>query len=227
MQLLQCCKGFLYLIHRDAVPVKSDCVQTAISTRHSVTIKRVGHGWVRAYHFETRTIKVFLSLWDKQAIMPPMRIAVCFDGRIFIHDHIPFPVFQIPYVLFLCLFYSPSVNPFISISSLYIIHFLTAQTRSLCFTPTTTPCDTHSFHVYLRFPVPPLSFPTIPSTALRSEYPLNPRNVISNNIYFLAVLHELLVPNIPRWCSSKIRLHPNRAAHSTGVVHVGFLKRIF
>ena len=57
--------------------------------QNSVTIKRVGHGWVRAYHFETRTIKVFLSLWDKHAIIPPMRIAVCFDGRITTRDHIP------------------------------------------------------------------------------------------------------------------------------------------
>ena len=83
------------------------------------------YGWVRAYHFETRTIKVFLSLWDKHAIMPQMRIAVCFDGRIIIHDHIPIdtlralsplPHFRILYVLFLAPFYSPSVNPFIPIS---------------------------------------------------------------------------------------------------------------
>ena len=38
--------------------------------QNSATIKRVGHGWVRAFHFETRTIKVFLSLWDKHATMP-------------------------------------------------------------------------------------------------------------------------------------------------------------
>ena len=30
---------------------------------------------------ETRTIKVFLALWNKHTIMPPMRIAVCFDTR--------------------------------------------------------------------------------------------------------------------------------------------------
>ena len=43
---------------------------------------------MRVYHFETRTIKVFLSLWDKHAIMPLMRTAVCFDGRISHRDHI-------------------------------------------------------------------------------------------------------------------------------------------
>ena len=43
---------------------------------------------MRAYHFETRTIKDFLSLWDKHATMPPERLAVCFDGRITIHDHV-------------------------------------------------------------------------------------------------------------------------------------------
>ena len=146
------------------------------------------------------------------------------DGSLFTITF-PFPCFK--YRMFCSFAFLFTVRQSIHLHILFIIHFLTAQTRSLCFTPTTTPRDTHSFHVYLRFPVPPPSFPTIPSTALRSEYPLNPRNVISNNIYFLAVLHELLVPNIPRWCSSKIRLHPNRAAHSTGVVHVGFLKRIF
>ena len=44
---------------------------------------------MHAYHFETHTIEVFLSLWDKHSIMPLMRIAVCFDGQIFINDHIP------------------------------------------------------------------------------------------------------------------------------------------
>ena len=56
--------------------------------QNSATIERVGHGWVRAYHFETRTIKVFLSLWDKHAVMPLMRIAVYLDGRISSRGHI-------------------------------------------------------------------------------------------------------------------------------------------
>ena len=138
---------------------------------NSVTIKRVGHGWVHAYYFETRTIKVFLSLWDKHAIMPPMRIAVCFDGRIVIHDHIPTNIlralspllhFFIPYVLFLVPFYSPSVNPFTSISS-SLFNF-SPRKRA--------PCFSHllELHVYLRFPIHPLPFPTIPSTGLRFEY---------------------------------------------------------
>ena len=29
------------------------------------TIKRVGHGWVCTYHFETRTMNVLISSWDK------------------------------------------------------------------------------------------------------------------------------------------------------------------
>ena len=61
----------------------------SVNTRIVNTRIFPGHGWVRAYHFETRTINVFLSLWDKHAIMPPMRIAVCFDGRITTRDHIP------------------------------------------------------------------------------------------------------------------------------------------
>ena len=75
---------------------------------------RARRAWMGA-HLPFRTIKVFLSLWDKHAIMPPMRIAVCFDGRIIIHDHIDFPLtpfersplfpmFPIPYVLFLVSF---------------------------------------------------------------------------------------------------------------------------
>ena len=77
--------------------------------QNSVTIKRDGHGWMRAYHFETRTIKVFLSLWDKHAIMPLMRITVCrlMDGSLFtitfpltpLERSPSFPV--LPYVLFL------------------------------------------------------------------------------------------------------------------------------
>ena len=46
------------------------------------------HGWVRTYHFEIRTTKVFIPLCDKHATMPLMRIAVCFDGRINTHHHI-------------------------------------------------------------------------------------------------------------------------------------------
>ena len=124
--------------------------------------ERVGHGWVCAYHFETRTIKVFLSLWDKHAIMPPIRIAVCFDGRIIIHDHIPTNTLRalshLPHVsntvcFVLCAFLF-TVRRSIHLHTLFFIPFLTAQTRSLCFTPTITPCDTHSFHVYLRFPLP-------------------------------------------------------------------------
>ena len=56
--------------------------------QNSATIERVGHGWVRTYHFETRTIKVFLSLWDKHAVMPLTRIAVYFDGRFTSRGHI-------------------------------------------------------------------------------------------------------------------------------------------
>ena len=125
-------------------------------------------------NFETHTIKVVLSSWDKEAIMPSMRMAVCFDGRIFIHDHIPnntlgappLPMFQISYVLFLGLF---TVRQSMHLYILFVIHFFTAQTSSVCFTPNTTPCDTYSFHVYLRFPIPPLPFFRIPSTAQRSE----------------------------------------------------------
>ena len=50
--------------------------------QNSVTIKRVGHGWVRTYHIETRTTKEFIPLWNKHATMPLMRLVVCFDGRI-------------------------------------------------------------------------------------------------------------------------------------------------
>ena len=83
-------------------------------------------------NFETRTIKVVPSSWDKEAIMPSMRMAVCFDGRIFIHDHIPnntlraplpLPMFQIPYVLFLGLF---TVRQSMHLYILFVIHFFTA-----------------------------------------------------------------------------------------------------
>ena len=112
--------------------------------------------------------------------MPPMRIAVCFDVLIIIHDHIPTNTLRalspLPHVSYTVCFVScaclVTVRQCIHLYILFIILFLSAQTRFLCFTPTTTPCDTNSFHVYLRFPIPPLPFPTIPSTALRSEYPL-------------------------------------------------------
>ena len=50
--------------------------------QNSVTIKRVGHGWVRTYHIETRTIKECIPLWNKHTTIPLMRLVVCFDGRI-------------------------------------------------------------------------------------------------------------------------------------------------
>ena len=50
--------------------------------QNSITIKRVGHGWVRTYHIETRTTKEFIPLWNKHTTMPLMRLVVCFDGRI-------------------------------------------------------------------------------------------------------------------------------------------------
>ena len=143
-------------------------------TPHSATIKRVGHGWVRAYYFETRTIKVFLSLWDKHAIMPPMRIAVCFDGRIVIHDHIPrsntvralslLPHYLTWYALFLVFFYLPSIDLFTSIfSSLFTF---CPHKCALCFS------HLLELHVHLRFPIPHFAFGrTIPSAALRSKYP--------------------------------------------------------
>ena len=89
-------------------------------------------GWVRTYHFETRTITVFLSLWDKHAAMPPMRIAVSFDGRIVIHDHIPtntlralspLPHYLTWYVLFLVALLF-TVHQSIHLHVLFIIHFL-------------------------------------------------------------------------------------------------------
>ena len=43
---------------------------------NSVTIKRVGHGWVRTYHIETRTTKEFIPLWNKHTTMPLMRFVL-------------------------------------------------------------------------------------------------------------------------------------------------------
>ena len=120
--------------------------------QNSVTIKRVGHGWVRAFHFETRTIKVFLSLWDKHAIMPPMRIAVCFDGRIIIHDHIltntlralsPLPHYFTRYILFLVPSYLPPANLLTSISS--SLFTFAPHERAPCFSHPVFPCFS-SFH---------------------------------------------------------------------------------
>ena len=115
--------------------------------------------------------------------MPPMRIAVCFDGRIIIHNHIPTNTLRalslLPHVSYTVCFvpcaFLVTVRQPIHLHILFIIHFLPMQTRSLCFTPTTTPCDTHSFPVFLRFPVPPSPFPITPSTAIISEYPSNSR----------------------------------------------------
>ena len=46
--------------------MNSDCVLflvfNSVWAKNSVTIKCVRHGWVRAYHFETRTTKVFLFM---------------------------------------------------------------------------------------------------------------------------------------------------------------------
>ena len=137
--------------------------------QNSVTIKRVGHGWVCTYHFETHTIKVFRSLWDKHTIMPLMRIrvAVCFDGRIVIHDHIPTNTLRalspLPHFLYtvcfvpiLVLFYSQSVNPFTSISS-SLFNFSPGK-RTPCFHPY------YNSTCIFTFP-----FPLSPSP-LRSEY---------------------------------------------------------
>ena len=101
-----------------------------------------------------------------------------FDGRIIIHDYIPTNTLRalslLPRVT-VCFVPCASlvtVRQSIHLHILFIIHFLPAQMRFLCFTPNTTLCDAHSFRVYLRFPIPPVPFPTIPSTALRSEYTL-------------------------------------------------------
>ena len=96
----------------------------------------------------------------------------CFDGRIIIHDHIPtnplralssLPHFLTRYVLFLVLFYSPSINLFTSISP--SLFSLSPHKRASCFS------HLLELHVYLHFPITLLPFPTISSTALRSEYP--------------------------------------------------------
>ena len=94
-----------------------------------------------------------------------------FDGRIIIHDHIPsntlralspLPSHLTRYVLFLCPFHLPSINLFTSISS----SLFTFSTHKRA------PCFSHllEFQVYLRFLIPLLPFPKIPSTALRYDY---------------------------------------------------------
>ena len=135
--------------------------------QNSVTIKRVGHGWVRAYHFETRTIKVFLSLWG----IPPMRIAVCFDGRITTRDHVPTfnlralsppPLYLIRFSLFLGLLIQRLKICYLHI--LFIIYLRPTLALSVFYTPTRISRVSSPSHS-------PSHPPTIPSTALRSEYP--------------------------------------------------------
>ena len=78
------------------------------------TIERVGHGWVRTYHFKTRTIKVFLSLWDKHAVMSLTRIAVYLDGRFSSRGHIlTFHPERSPSPSHLSVLYSFLIFPFI------------------------------------------------------------------------------------------------------------------
>ena len=153
--------------------------------QNSVTIKRVGHGWVRAYHFETRTIKVFLSLWDKHAIMPPMRIAVSFDGRITTHDHIPTfylralsppPHFRIRFFLFLYLRIYRIKSP-ISISPL-LFTFAPHWRHRLFSHPL-------EFHAFLRPPDPLLPHQRFPPLHWDLNTCLNSRNGISNNTCLL------------------------------------------
>ena len=74
---------------------------------------------MRDNHFETCTIKVSLSLWDKHTIMPPMRIAACFDGQIIIHDHIPTNTLRALSPL-------PHYHQSIHLHILFIIQFLPA-----------------------------------------------------------------------------------------------------
>ena len=44
--------------------------------QNSVTIKRVGRGWVRTYHIETRTTKEFIPFWNKHTTVPLMRLVL-------------------------------------------------------------------------------------------------------------------------------------------------------
>ena len=134
--------------------------------------------------------------------MPPMRIPVCFDERIIIHDHIPIDTIRalsLPFPIFVyCMFCSlrlfihrPSIHSSPYLSSLFIF---SPRKRA--------PCCSHllELQVFLRFPIYPLPFPTIPSTALRSEYPFKFQKwnfqqyrlffVISNH-YYMLIIHDL------------------------------------
>ena len=170
--------GTLFPVRNDVGVCRRSVTSHFDLGQNSVTIKCVGHGWVRAYHFETRTVKVFLSLWDKHASMPPMRIAVCFDGRIIIHDHIlintlralspsPSSCFLYRMVCSLCLFTRrPSIH-----SSPYPLYYsFSSRANAL-----------PVFHTYYNsmwyippqlvssLSSPPPPFPIIPSTALISR----------------------------------------------------------
>ena len=100
---------------------------------------------------KTRTIKVFLSLWDKHATMPLMRIAVCFDGRISSRDRI-FTTFlwalsPSPVTLLSCVsmsWFPPTIN--------------SQHVRCLLvFTPFAALCNAHLIH---SNPPPPILFIT-------------------------------------------------------------------
>ena len=75
----------------------------------------------------------------------------------------PLPHYLTRYALFLVPFYSPSINLFTSISS--SLFTFSPHKRALCFS------HLLELHVYLRIRIPHLPLCTIPSTALRSEYP--------------------------------------------------------
>ena len=124
---------------------------------------------MRTYHFKACTIKVSLSLWDKHAVMPPMRLAVCFDGWVTIWDHIPTfypralsppPHYHIHCSSFLMPFYLPPKICLLQI--LFIIHL--------------RPHNYINSTQIFALPFPFLILPqTFPSTALRSETRLNSR----------------------------------------------------
>ena len=110
---------------------------------------------MRTYHLETRTIKVFISLWHKHATMPLTRLAVCFVGRISIHDRFftkplralsPFPTYPIPHL------------PYSSFMLLMLFLFLLScfTLYSLNFPPCSFPPRTCSL----------ISFPFTPTVAL-------------------------------------------------------------
>ena len=122
-------------------------------------------------------------------------VAVWFDGWIIIHDHILSNTLRalspLPHVSFTVSFvpcaFLVTIRQSIHLHILFIIHFLPVQTCSLCFTPTTTPCDVHILSTcFFAFPFPlPLPYYNIPSThALISESPvkLQSRNFL---LYFI------------------------------------------